>query len=154
MKTAYLCTKVVTAIPMTRAAYNEYRGWNVPSDENPADEGFMLEEQGGAAPNHLAHKGYISWSPKEQFEALHLEIGDIEGLPPYLVRLKCEFAELDSRLTKLNDFLDSKPQHLTEVNHTAMLSQLKAMTQLHCALRIRMGELLGTPEEKSNDQSN
>lgn len=64
----YIGTKVISATPMTRAHYNEYRGWQLPADENGADEGYLVEYQDGGKPNHPLHAGYISWSPKEQFE--------------------------------------------------------------------------------------
>lgn len=54
----YIGTKMVKAAPMTRGAYNEYRGWAIPADENPSDEGYLIEYP----------DGYISWSPKTQFE--------------------------------------------------------------------------------------
>lgn len=64
----YIGTKLVTATPMTRQAYNDYRGWALPADENGADDGYMVEYQDGGKPNHPGHKGYISWSPKPQFD--------------------------------------------------------------------------------------
>lgn len=59
-------TKLVQLTPMTRLEYNEYRGWDLPDNENGADEGYLVEYLDGGNANHHAHKGYISWSPKEQ----------------------------------------------------------------------------------------
>lgn len=53
----YVGTKMVEAMPMTRGAYNEYRGWTIPADENPADEGYLV----------IYSDGYKSWSPRKQF---------------------------------------------------------------------------------------
>lgn len=64
----YLGTKLITAVAMTRLAYNVYRGWELPADENGSDEGYLVEYMDGGKPNHAAHTGYISWSPKEQFD--------------------------------------------------------------------------------------
>lgn len=64
----YIGTKLIVALAMTRLEYNEYRGWPLPADENGADEGYLVEYQDGGKPNHPGHAGYISWSPKEQFE--------------------------------------------------------------------------------------
>lgn len=64
----YICSKEVIAKPMNRLAYNQYRGWELPADENPDDEGYLVEYLDGGKPNHPAHAGYISWSPKEVFE--------------------------------------------------------------------------------------
>lgn len=64
----YLGTKVVHAVAMTRGAYNLYRGWEVPKDENPEDNGYLVEYADGGAPNVKGHTGYVSWSPREVFE--------------------------------------------------------------------------------------
>ena len=50
---------IVEATPMTRGDYNKYRGWEIPANENPTDEGY-----------HVVYPdGYESWCPKAQFEA-------------------------------------------------------------------------------------
>lgn len=67
----HIGTKMVTAQPMTRQAYNDYRGWTLPADENGADEGYLVEYLDGGKPNHPNHVGYISWSPKAQFDAAY-----------------------------------------------------------------------------------
>ena len=36
---AFIGTKVINAKPMTRLEYNQFRGWELPADENGADEG-------------------------------------------------------------------------------------------------------------------
>ncbi len=53
---------------MTKQEYNVLRGWKMPSDENPKDEGYLVEYLDGGKPNHPDYEGYISWSPKEVFE--------------------------------------------------------------------------------------
>lgn len=65
---SFIGTKVVLALAMTRLAYNEYRGWELPTDEIGADEGYLVEYTDGGTPNHPDHIGYISWSPKAQFD--------------------------------------------------------------------------------------
>jgi hypothetical protein len=64
----FIGTKRVNAKPMTRAEYNTLRGWTLPADENGADEGFLVEYQDGGKPNCGGYAGYVSWSPKAQFE--------------------------------------------------------------------------------------
>lgn len=64
-------TKLTAAQPMTRADYNKYRGWELPKDENGADEGYLVEYLDGGKPNVPGHEGYVSWSPKEQFDAAY-----------------------------------------------------------------------------------
>ena len=58
----YIGTKLVEAMPTTRGDYNHYRGWTIPQDENPNDEGYVLQYP----------DGYVSWSPKEIFEKAYL----------------------------------------------------------------------------------
>lgn len=68
MMDCFIGTKLIMALPMNRAEYNTYRGWELPKDENGADEGYLVEYKDGGKPNHHLHEGYISWSPKKQFE--------------------------------------------------------------------------------------
>lgn len=68
MTQTYIGTKIVRAQPMKRGEYNLFRGWEVPADEDPADEGYLVEYTDGGKPNTQSHAGYVSWSPKEQFE--------------------------------------------------------------------------------------
>jgi len=72
MKT-YIGTKLVRSEPMNRAEYNEFRGWNLPANENGADEGYLVEYLDGGTPNTTTHAGYVSWSPKAQHEAAYRE---------------------------------------------------------------------------------
>lgn len=54
----YVGTKQIEARPMTRGAYNYYRGWPIPSDEDPNDNGYLVRYS----------DGYESWSPEKQFD--------------------------------------------------------------------------------------
>ena len=62
MKT-YVGVKQIQAKEMNRGDYNKYRGWTIPADENPADEGYLVKYS----------DGYESWSPKKQFEEAYRE---------------------------------------------------------------------------------
>lgn len=64
----FIGTKQVRGAPMSRSNYNAMRGWTVPADENPNDDGYLVEYLDGGTPNHPDYAGYISWSPKRQFE--------------------------------------------------------------------------------------
>ena len=64
----YIGVNKTNAKAMTREEYNELRGWTVPADENPDDEGYLVEYVDGGEPNHPDFSGYISWSPKDVFE--------------------------------------------------------------------------------------
>lgn len=61
-------TKRINAVPMTRAEYNSFRNWILPADEDGSDEGYLVEYLDGGKPNTKQYAGYVSWSPKEQFE--------------------------------------------------------------------------------------
>ena len=74
----YIGTKEIKARPMNRLDYNGYRGWDLPSDENGEDEGYLVEYVNGSDKNHQNHDGYVSWSPKVQFEEAYRET---DGLP-------------------------------------------------------------------------
>lgn len=66
----YYGTKKLKATPMTRGEYNTYRNWILPGDENPDDEGYLVEYADSPG-NDSRHQGYISWSPKDVFEAAY-----------------------------------------------------------------------------------
>ena len=63
----YIGTKLIKAKPMNRLEYNNYRGWDLPSDEDGSDEGYLVEYVDGGKANHPDHAGYISWSPSDVF---------------------------------------------------------------------------------------
>lgn len=56
----YIGTKLIKAKPMTRGEYNEYRGWKIPENENPQDEGYLVV--------YVDSNDYVSWSTKDVFE--------------------------------------------------------------------------------------
>ncbi|NRA77118.1 MAG: DUF2829 domain-containing protein [Pseudoalteromonas sp.] len=68
MKDIYESHKRVHRTPMNRLDYNTYRAWDLPADEDGSDEGYLVEYLDGGKPNDHRHKGYISWSPKAQFD--------------------------------------------------------------------------------------
>ena len=69
----YIGTKIINATPMTRLEYNQFRGWELPADENGADEGFLVEYVDGGKANTAEYTGYVSWSPKDVFERAYRE---------------------------------------------------------------------------------
>lgn len=64
----FVSHKKVKHLAMSRADYNIYRGWDLPEDENGEDEGYLVEYLDGGEGNHPDHNGYISWTPKKQFD--------------------------------------------------------------------------------------
>ncbi len=67
--------KKVNATPMTRQAYNDYRGWTLPENENGDDEGYLTEDIGGPV-NTDEFMGYVSWTPKAMFEDQFYEVDE------------------------------------------------------------------------------
>lgn len=62
----YIGIKQIEGKPMPLGAYNLYRGWTIPDDENPAREGYLVKNP----------EGHETWSPKEIFEDAHREFTD------------------------------------------------------------------------------
>jgi hypothetical protein len=59
-------SRLVTAYPMTRAEYNEIRGWALPFDEDGDDAGYLINNITNAKPNTDFLDGYVSWLTEEQ----------------------------------------------------------------------------------------
>ena len=68
MQKTYIGTKIIRALPMARQEYNDYRGLELPANEDGADEGYLVEYLDGGRANDSRHAGYSSWSPKDVFE--------------------------------------------------------------------------------------
>lgn len=77
MQTLHYGTKAILAVAMTRLEYNEYRGWDLPADEDGSDAGFLVEYLDGGARNHPDHQGYISWSPADVFAKAYKPSGQM-----------------------------------------------------------------------------
>lgn len=67
----YIGCKLVEAQPMNRGDYNRYRGWSIPENEYPYDDGYLVKYP----------DDYISWSPKGVFEKAYLAVDDNNDLP-------------------------------------------------------------------------
>lgn len=63
----YVGVKLINAKPMSRQAYNDFRGWALPANENGDDPGYLVEYIDGGIPNTKDFAGYVSWSPAEVF---------------------------------------------------------------------------------------
>ena len=62
---------------MTKEEYCDYRGWEVPENEDPSESGYFVEYMDGGKPNHSDHVGYVSWSPKDVFEQAYKANGHL-----------------------------------------------------------------------------
>lgn len=89
----FIGVKMLKAKPMTRGGYNNYRGWDIPVDENPADEGYLV----------FHTSGLPQWLPKEEFEAAYFEMdGDGTAITQFMVdtfRGKTKASRLDPKTT-------------------------------------------------------
>jgi len=63
----FLGVKFVEAKLMKLGSYNIHRGWDIPPDEDPEREGYLVRYP----------DGYESWGPKEQFETANRLITDM-----------------------------------------------------------------------------
>jgi len=122
----YIGSKLIQAQAMNRQTYNDYRNWQLPDDENGSDEGYLVEYLDGGKPNHPEHVGYISWSPKEQFDKAYMLVGKIDHLPPFHQRLIAEKTQLDDKIIKLSAFLGTTAFYALSAQAAELLH-----TQLH-----------------------
>lgn len=135
----YIGTKIVKAEPMTRGDYNNYRGWQIPADEDPTDEGYLMEYE----------NGHEQWLPKEMFEADYIEYAK-NKLPAtavgmistdYKERFKAEYAQLVIRYEGLKGMLKKWDDGTLEFEPTCPRSiynmQIKAMSEYIAVLEAR-----------------
>lgn len=95
----YSCHKQVNATPMNRGLYNAAKGWGVPADENPLDDGYMVVYNIGTEAE------YVSWSPKDIFEAGYTEVIELT----HFDRMEIEAKELDAKVIALDKFIKDNP---------------------------------------------
>lgn len=130
--TQYTGTKTIRAIRMNRQEYNNLRGWTVPSDENPEDDGYIVEYVNDSKPNVEGFEGYISWSPAKPFEEAYRPSGS------FIERLKIEQEELETKIKKLSTFLQSDETDMSEAYRELLNKQLVAMTTYNDILLTRL----------------
>lgn len=135
----YIGTKIIRAKPMNRQAYNDCRGWVVPMDENPLDEGYLVEYLDGGTPNTVSYAGYVSWSPKAQFDAAYTEVPNADTLYAYQVRISAEKAALDKKRSKLITFIKSAAFEALDTQERGRLTrQLTIMDDYSAVLGERL----------------
>lgn len=127
----YSCHKQVHATPLSRGLYNAARGWGVPKDENPDDEGYLVVYNRGTIDE------YVSWSPKHIFDAGYSEFKELT----YLDGLRAEVSELDVKISALSDLIKTSPvfDGLSEMEQLRMKTQLSAMLSYSYVLSERIG---------------
>lgn len=73
----FIGTKVINAKPMNRLEYNQFRGWDLPADEDGSDNGFLVEYVDGGKGNTPEYTGYVSWSPDDVFYRAYKPSGQL-----------------------------------------------------------------------------
>ncbi len=143
----YIGTKRIEAEPMTRGDYNKYRGWTIPADKNPEDEGYIVKYS----------NDYISWSPKQAFEEAYSEIGENPLYDTALLmksndfkdrfraeyyQLKIRYKKLDVMLYKMeNGDLDFRPKCSYELLRTQCITMKAYLLLLQDRAKIEGIEL-------------
>ena len=100
----FIGTKMIQAKAMTRKEYNDFRGWPMPADDKGSDPGYLVIYP-DSDPNTQHYQGYVSWSPKKQFEDAYTDLGDINHLPGFQQRLVGELAQLKEKISGLAKYL-------------------------------------------------
>lgn len=106
----YINVEQVEAKKMTRGDYNNYRGWTVLTDENPADEGYLVKHS----------DNYVSWIAKDDFEKTYNVVG-VRSLndsallmvsTDYKDRFIAEYIQLETRIKGLETMLSNWDKEL------------------------------------------
>lgn len=139
MNNIYIGIKRIKAKPMTRGEYNDFRGWKLPKDENPSDEGYMVKYS----------DDYVSWSPKKAFEEAYSKMGEkplidtaiLMKSDDYKERFIAEYKQLVIRYKGLKKMLDRWDKDDLAFIPTCQRStynmQIKAMTDYIAVLEAR-----------------
>lgn len=150
--TTFIGTKVVHATPMTREEYNYFRGWDLPANENGADEGYLVEYADGGAGNVPGVTGYVSWSPKgvflKAYEPFQYQPGQgaaQETNPTaWMDRLKAEASELAKKTQLLATFIESPK--FGELGGMAQADLREQHTHMANYLWVLMRRIRGLPQ--------
>lgn len=135
----YVGTKIIEAKEMNRGDYNKYRGWTIPENENPNDEGYLVRYS----------DGYESWSPKKQFDEAYREYDEsklqstavLMQSSDYKERFIAEYKQLVIRYRGLVRMINQWDKGELSFNPTCPRStynsQLKAMSDYITVLEAR-----------------
>ncbi len=81
----YIGVKIIEAKPMNLGDYNNYKGWNIPENEDPKRDGYLVKYS----------DNYISWSPREAFEDAYRKTNELTfGLAIEALRMGKKVARL------------------------------------------------------------
>lgn len=128
--------RVVTAVPMTKRAYCEKCGWDVPFDEDADEVGMFVTYDG---------LDRCTWVCMKVFDDAYAAVG--ESTP--VTRLTEELEQNSERLSKLTLFLNAQ-QKLAEQNKSpvvgpdmlrSMYYQQALMRELNAVLTTRLSQM-------------
>ena len=115
----------VQAQLMTRGAYNEFRGWEVPADENANDAGYLVQQS-------IGDTAHVAWYPSEIFEALY----GVSDTPKQRVSL--ELTARKAELTALEQFIyKDQPDFIDDSQWQYLHTQASTMRELVNVLTVR-----------------
>lgn len=109
----YIGTKQIEAEPMTRGEYAKYSGRNsilIEKGESKSDEGYLVKY----------NDGYVSWSPKQQFDEAYRECNDMS------FGLAIEVLKQGKKVARVG--WNGKGMHLFLINSATLLTNNKAYT--------------------------
>lgn len=126
----YVGTRVVHAIPMTRLAYNNMRGWQLPDNEDGNDLGYLIELADGS--------GFVQWLPQDVFEEAYTH-GVTLKKTTFVERMVKELEELSDKVEKLGKFTEGSAfADLPIQDRQDLMEQLHAMTIYQAILTRRL----------------
>lgn len=110
----YMGSEQLKAKPMTRGLYNIYRGWEIPKNENPHDEGYFIERE----------NGHITWMPKDAFESVYFDLTEMVELKHDLITTKY------TGVVHEKEFKFNAP-HLFRVHSVNQPEENKVLAEIH-----------------------
>ena len=105
----FMAVKMVGAGPLTRGAYDQWKGQDTPVPYKPDDDGYLVQYYGG----------YISWCPKQEFERFNMPLSEYGSITSsdiefMLGQVTVETREPKTTLVEVNmltSFIDGETSH-------------------------------------------
>ena len=143
----FIGVKMVEAVPMT-AGQAAYKGYRTPVAEKYSD----LEAEGYEI---TYPDGYKSWCPKDVFDKNSIRIDNLgfeltcnDSYPDYVKRMFTEHSELEAKINKLQDFINSdKYSELSTIQKDLLHKQCNFMIGYMNVLRERIIYEISIPVE-------
>ena len=113
---AFAGVSLVHATTMTRQEYNDFRGWQLPDNENGADVGYLIEDRAGKK-NTDQLDGFVQWLPVDEFTRKYSQAETPQD------RVRLEQRELNQKLDALENFLDKGQPAFIDDEQWALLQE-------------------------------